>query len=66
MGLSTKESGSTAGRGKGLCLLRNVQTASADILQGIRGPGREAQHSVPKLGFTGEDLPLLYTPSLHA
>ena len=66
MGLSTEESGSTAGRGKGLSLLQNVQTASADLLQGISRPGRASQHSVPKLGFIGADLPLLSAPSLRA
>ena len=66
MGLSNEESGSTAGRAKGLSLLQNVQTASADLLQGIRGAGREAQHSLSTLGFTGTKLPLLYTPSLRA
>jgi len=49
MDLATEEPGSTAGRGKGLSLLQNVQTASVDLLQGMKGPGREAQHSVPKL-----------------
>jgi hypothetical protein len=39
MGLATEESGSAAGRGKGISLLQNVQTASADLFKGIKGDG---------------------------